>query len=119
MIAKSMLYDDGSLQITDSEIVIHKFYFPFGRPRRVRFDSIRRAELKPLTFRDGKARLWGMGLRPIWFHLDAMRFFKKHFVEIDTGATVKIGLTPVRLGDFFQALQAKIASAKKGDLPCK
>ena len=114
-----MLYDDGSLQITNDELIIHQFYFPFSRPRRLRLDSIQRVELKPLTLRDGKGRIWGMGLGPIWFHSDALRFFKKHYIQVDTGAVIKIGLTPMRLGDFFQILRKQIAPGKKGNLICK
>lgn len=103
-----MLYDDGLIAISEEELIVRQFYFPLGRERKVRLRDIRRVELKPLTLWDGSFRLWGMGVRPIWFHFDSARLTKKHFIQVDTGKWLKLGLTPKNMDGAFELLRAQI-----------
>ena len=98
------MYDDKTIRITDKELVIRGYYFPFGAARTIPLESLQRVELKRLTLLGGAYRLWGMGALPVWFHWDKNRFRKKFYIELDLGNWLKIGITP----DDLQAVLAEL-----------
>jgi hypothetical protein len=69
----SSLYHDHLVEITDTEMVFHHYYFPFGQAKRVPLDRIQSIEAKSPTLWNGKWRLWG-GNFGIWFPNDIQRF---------------------------------------------
>ena len=108
-----MVYDDGLIAISESELIVRQYYFPLSRARRIPLKNIQRVELHSLTIWNGLYRLWGMGVRPIWFHFDSSRFAKKHFLQVDTGTWMKIGLTPKDMETAFKALREQLGLHSK------
>src|SRR3989338_1673723 len=107
-----MVYDDGLIAISDRELIVRQYYFPLSRARKIPLARIRRVELHPLTIWNGLYRLWGMGVRPIWFHFDSSRLRKKHFLQVDPGAWMQSGLTPSDMDAAFQALRARLGASR-------
>jgi hypothetical protein len=69
----STLYKDGLVEITDQEIVFHRYYFPFGGDKRVLISDIDSVEVRPPSFWGGSWRIWGSGNFRSWFPLDGAR----------------------------------------------
>ena len=67
------IYRDKLVEITDQEIVFHRYYFPFGGDRRVLFSQIASIEARPPSFFGGSWRLWGTGNFRTWFPQDTAR----------------------------------------------
>jgi hypothetical protein len=66
------LYSDSLVEITDESITFRKFDWKFRyRPRRVALSEITRIEVRPLSFRGGRWKLFGSGFDlHNWFPLD-------------------------------------------------
>jgi hypothetical protein len=69
----STLYKDGLVEITDQEIVFHRYYFPFGGDKHVPLRDIESVEARPPSFWGGSWRIWGSGDFRTWFPLDGAR----------------------------------------------
>lgn len=54
-----MAYGDGKIACTDRELVIRKYYFPFGT-KRIPYSAIKEARQVPMRIW-GKARVQGSG----------------------------------------------------------
>src|SRR5712691_5522554 len=68
----STLYKDGLIEITDQEVVFHRYYFPFGGDKHVPLNQIESVQVKPPSVSFGSWRIWGGGPRT-WFPLDGAR----------------------------------------------
>lgn len=86
-----MQYSDALLDITDEEIVLKRYYFPFG-DKRVAFADIERIETEEPTWRNGKWRVWGTGTLKTWFPLDWRRPSRDRLFFID------LSTSPFRIG---------------------
>lgn len=87
-------YEDKKLTIDDEGITIRDSSFPFRREKRIEWDSIRSVEEFEMGAFTGKHRIWGMGLRRLWFNLDPARVGKTRCFALDTGEWIKTALTP-------------------------
>jgi hypothetical protein len=71
--AMSTLYKDKLIEITDQEVVFHRYYFPFGGDKHVPLSHIAGVQAGPPSFWGGSWRLWGSGDFRTWFPLDNSR----------------------------------------------
>ena len=46
-----ILYEDKDVTITDREIIIKYYYFPFGNKKKIPFSKIKGVEMKRFAFR--------------------------------------------------------------------
>ena len=111
------LYQDPCLTCDDEGLTIHRYYFPFSGDKHVPYAAIRQAWDRPMGPLTGQWRIWGMGLSPYWFHLDANRPSKTRCIVLDVGAVIRPVLTPdnleVVLAILRDKVQVTVASAKK------
>ncbi|WP_394617568.1 hypothetical protein JNUCC0626_00205 [Lentzea sp. JNUCC 0626] len=87
-------YDDGLIVCGDEELVIRRYYFPFARPKRVRYHRIRSARRFELTSLTGRYRYWGSGNLRQWFNLDPKRHRKREGLVLDLGGRMQPVITP-------------------------
>jgi hypothetical protein len=66
-------YKDGLIEITDQEVVFHRYYFPFGGDKHVPLSRIENVQARPPSFFGGSWRIWGSGDFRTWFPLDGAR----------------------------------------------
>ncbi len=104
----SLHYKDNSIVITDHDITIYNYYFPLGQPKIIPWGEIKSISIEPLTFLNGKYRVWGTGLRPYWFHSD-WRADKDRMFVIDTGSVMKAAITPDDFEAAKRAIEAHVA----------
>jgi hypothetical protein len=69
----AVLYTDTLVELTDEELILNHYYYPWGGSKRIRLDEIEAIiEKKPALF-NGKWRIWGTGSFRIWFARDNHR----------------------------------------------
>jgi hypothetical protein len=85
-------YDDGKIACTDSELVIRKYYFPFGT-KRIPYAAIKEVRQVPMHTL-GKARVQGSGDFVHWFNFDVGRLRKQTALVIFTDARIRPVITP-------------------------
>lgn len=88
-------YDDGRTRLDDDEILLRRYYFPFGRAKRIGWDEVRAARSTPLKLINGRWRIWGSGTPTVWLGLDGGRPKRTTLVTIDLGKRIKPAFTPV------------------------
>ncbi len=67
------LYKDALVEISDQEIVFHRYYFPFCSDKRVPLQQVERVETRQPGLWGGSWRIWGSGDFHTWFPLDGAR----------------------------------------------
>jgi hypothetical protein len=67
------LYKDKLVEITDEEVVFHRYYFPFGGDKHVPLRNIENVHVKQTSIFAGSWRIWGSGDLRTWFPLDGSR----------------------------------------------
>jgi hypothetical protein len=67
------LYQDKLIELTDQEMVLHRYYFPFGGAKHVLWNQIECVLARPPSFFGGSWRLWGSGDFLTWFPQDFAR----------------------------------------------
>lgn len=103
----STLYKDGLVELTDQEIVFHRYYFPFGGDKHVPWTQIESVQARQPSPGFGSWRLWGGGPRT-WFPLDGARPSRdKIFVALLRGGFLRIGFTVERSKDVMEILRAR------------
>ncbi|MBV2154854.1 hypothetical protein [Kitasatospora sp. SUK 42] len=88
------MYDDGLVVCTERELVIRRYYFPFGFAKRIPYGRIRGLRRVPLTLFSGRWRIWGSGDFTHYFNLDPGRPHKDVAFVVDLGGRVKPVITP-------------------------
>jgi hypothetical protein len=69
----STLYKDKLIELTEQEIVFHRYYFPFGGDKHVLLSHIASVKVKPASVFGGSWRIWGTDDFRTWFPLDGRR----------------------------------------------
>ncbi|HEY3854607.1 MAG TPA: hypothetical protein VGO67_09460 [Verrucomicrobiae bacterium] len=69
----SNLYNDSLVEVTDQEIVFHRYSFPFASDKRVPLTEIESVEARWPSALGGSWRIWGSSDFRTWFPLDAKR----------------------------------------------
>ncbi len=90
----STLYKDGLIEITDQELVFHRYYFPFGGDKHLPLSQIESVQVRPPSFWGGSWRIWGAGDLRTWFPLDGARPSRDRiFITLLRGRFHRIGFT--------------------------
>jgi hypothetical protein len=90
----SAIYKDRLIEITDGEIVFHRYYFPFGGDKHVPLSRIENVQIKQPSFWGGSWRLWGTNDLRTWFPLDNRRPKRDRiFIASLRGTSRRIGFT--------------------------
>jgi hypothetical protein len=87
-------YDDGSVVIDERGVTLRHYYFPTGRPRTIAFTDIVSVDVQPLTWLNGRARLWGTVRPTTWLPLDLGRVRRTDLLVLDVGHRVRPAFTP-------------------------
>jgi hypothetical protein len=103
----TIIYEDKYVRITDKDLTLFWYYFPFGQNKTIKFSEIKEVKMEELKALYGKYRLWGMDLNCHWYPLDNFRFRKTHYVKIDTGSQIKPCFTPDNINEIFHILEQK------------
>jgi hypothetical protein len=111
------LYQDKTVIIDESGIIIPNYYFPTGTARRLTWSDIKSARVLKLGTLGGKLKLWGMGLAPYWFNRDWKRPMKNRFIVLDVGARVNPGITPDDVDIAYSIINDRLnTTAAKGPM---
>lgn len=103
----STLYKDGLVEITDQEVVFHRYYFPFGGDKHVPLSQIESIQARSPSIWFGSWRIWGGGPQT-WFPLDGARPSRDMiFVAFLRGCFVRIGFTVERSKEVIEILRAR------------
>ena len=90
----STLYKDGLIEVTDQEVVFHRYYFPFAGDKRVPLSQIESVQVRPPSVWGGSWRIWGSGDFRTWFPLDGARSSRDAiFLAFLRGCFIRIGFT--------------------------
>jgi hypothetical protein len=92
----NVLYDDGLVTLDNDTITLHRYYFPLGAAKRIRYTQVRRVEVRDMSWWTGKGRLWGSSDALHFMPLDLRRWRKDRMVILDIGAAVRPAFTPDR-----------------------
>ena len=88
------LYKDALVEITDQEIVFHRYYFPCAGDKHVPLSQIESVQVRPPSVWGGSWRIWGSGDLRTWFPLDGARPSRDRiFVTYLRGCFRRIGFT--------------------------
>lgn len=102
------VYKDGLVEITDEEIIFHRYYFPFGGEKRVRLAQIESVQTRPPSLLNGSWRIWGSGdpLCRTWFPLDGARPGRDTiFIAVLRNRRVRVGFTVEHSHQVIEALE--------------
>lgn len=103
------LYNDDSIEILRDAILIKRYYFPFGFPRVIKWNEIKKVSVEKVRWFNGKLRVWGLDIKPYWFNFD-IRFNKNKMIVIDTGGFIKAAITPDDIDAVYKIIKAKLRS---------
>jgi hypothetical protein len=111
------MYDDGLVACTEQELIIRRYYFPFGSPKHIPYARIRGLRRIPLTLLTGRWRIWGSGDLVHYFNNDPGRPRKRVAFIVDLGRRVKPVLTPDEPERFAEELAAHRVTIAEGNDP--
>ena len=102
------LYKDGLVEITDQEVIFHRYYFPFGGDKHVPLSQIESVEVRPPSFLGGSWRIWGSSDLRTWFPLDGARPSRDRiFITHLRGRSHRIGFTVERSKEVAEILRQR------------
>jgi len=88
------LYKDSLVEVTDQEIVFHRYYFPLGNDKHVPLSRIESVQVSQPSALGGSWRIWGTGNFRTWFPLDGGRPGRDRiFVASLRNSSRRIGFT--------------------------
>jgi len=108
MQSNNVIFEDRYCRITNEDLTLFWYYFPFAQSKVIKFSEIRDIKLEQLQFFYGKYRLWGMDLRFHWYPCDMHRFQKTQFLCLDIGSKIKPSFTSENINQIFEILIKKI-----------
>ncbi|RZA08338.1 MAG: hypothetical protein EOP11_05130 [Proteobacteria bacterium] len=106
-------YEDKHLKLDADGITINAYYFPLATKKFIPWQDMRSAQELFVSAATGKYRVWGMGLKPHWFHRDLRRFERSKAFVLDAGAFFKPVITPEQPGPVQAILRARGLLKKK------
>jgi hypothetical protein len=104
----SIEYHDRWIDLTDKEMVIRGYYFPWGT-KRIPYDEIRHVQPISLGILNGRGRIWGTANPSVWASLDPKRPSKRNGFLIDYGRSITPLVTPDDPQAAGACLQAHLA----------
>jgi hypothetical protein len=103
------LYDDGGLVLDEDGLTIRRYYFPSAAAKRIPYNEIRNAAMRPMDWPTGRGRGWGTAHPGYWFPLDVRRASKRVLVVFDLGRRVKPCVTPDDPDRFIEILHGRVS----------
>ncbi len=103
-------YKDRWIECTDSAIVVHGYYFPWGS-KRIPYDTIASLHRFTMSALRGKGRIWGSGDFRHWANFDPGRPRKSTGFYLDLGHRVIPFLTPDDPDTFERVVQSHLKTA--------
>ena len=107
MTSGTTLYDDGRIACDDEGLTI-RWYYLWGT-KHIPYRAIRSAKTYALTPMRGKQRIWGSYDMVHWYNLDVSRPGKETGIELSTGGTVRVCITPDDPGEVSRILAEHVA----------
>lgn len=111
--ASGVVYTDGVVTLTRSEITIHGYYFPLGKSKTIRFEKIKKVTLRKLGWFSGKLRIWGSSLMDFrWYARDCGRSKKTYCIDIDVaGSWITCSVSPQNVRRVYDLLAQQVPEA--------
>jgi hypothetical protein len=110
------LYRDDGVRLNEQEIVIARYFWPFGR-KRIPYAAIERVTRRPLKPWHGQFRVHGIDLWGRWYPHDRARGDKDIAIDLHVGGAIRPVLTPDEPEEVLEILQRRVAKARGGDEP--
>lgn len=92
--SNEQLYEDKYMTITNYDITLNCYYFPFCQKKVIPIKEIKDVELFDLKFGTGKYRVWGGTINWLWYPLDWRRIFKDKAIKLDLGKKIVPAISP-------------------------
>ena len=89
----NVLYRDRWIECTDTALIIHGYYFPWGS-KTIPYAHIRGLSETKLGVATGQWRIWGSGDFKHWFNWDPGRTRKTRALILDLGTFARPVITP-------------------------
>ena len=109
------LYDDETLVVDDQGLTLRRYYFPMGRPKRIRYRDVRRVDVRPMSWLTGKGRGWGTADPRYWLPLDFHRAGKRTLLCFDLGRHVKPCVSPRDPDRVIELLRSRVPMEGSAD----
>lgn len=99
-----VLYDDKDVTITDREVIIKCYFFPFGNSKKIPYRKIKSVEMKTFAW---KGKIWGMNVTEwgYWMPGDLKRWDYDRFVAIETGSSITPCFTCLNMEEAYRIIQ--------------
>jgi hypothetical protein len=89
-----MTYQDNLISITDNDLTLKSYSFPFLRDKRINFNVIEKIEVRIPSLSAGKYRIWGSGDFRTWYPFDSKRSIRdKIFIIFFNNKWNRVGFT--------------------------
>ena len=110
---KQILYDDKDVTITNENIKIKCYFFPFANSKTIPFSKIKFVEMKNFAW---KGKHWGMNVTEwgYWMPGDAKRWDYDKFVAVETGSSITPSFTCTNMDQAYRILNEAIERYREG-----
>jgi hypothetical protein len=103
-------YDDGRVAVDQTGVTLRRYYFPSGHSKHIPYGQIRAVSARPMTWWNGKGRLWGSADLQCWLPLDVHRNRRDQLVVLDLGGFVQPGFSPDDADLFVDLVRGHVAA---------
>lgn len=102
-----VLYEDKDVKITEKEVIIRCYFFPFGNSKHIPYHKIKSVDMKNFAW---KGKLWGMNVTEwgYWMPGDLNRWDYNKFIAIETGSSVTPCFTCTNMDVAFRIIQEQL-----------
>lgn len=107
-------YDDGRTRLDADGVELRRYWFPLPRAKRIPWSEVRAAEFGPLTWFNGRGRVWGSGTPRVWLGADLGRPRRTTLITLDVGKRIRPGFTPKDPEAALAVLRAHTHTAARG-----
>jgi hypothetical protein len=109
---ETILYEDKRCKLTNDELCVKTYYFPFARARKLPLGTILAygtAEQMGIT--KWGTKIWGMGLSDVWWALGPLNrhwHLDQSVVVRHNGKGCPVGFTPVDVQKFLSVMRHRM-----------
>jgi hypothetical protein len=105
----NILYQDKLISLTENNIILYGYYFPFFKNKTILYTDIVKIEIKQPTLKTGKYRLWGSGDFRTWYPYDSQRNIRdKVFFIYLKNKKIRAGFTTLSSETVLKILKNKV-----------
>jgi len=98
------IYQDSTSTLSESELVLPRYYFPLGSEKRIPLTAIQQVTEFQMTWFRGKLRIWGTTNPKYWMPLDVRRPKKSTGFIVHLGRHINPVFSPDRPEEFRTSL---------------